>query len=338
MGFKNVLQLSYTATLVQAGRTFDNLLTSLDFGPDAASQTVTIATDGQWTAEASDSWLTVTPVSGTGETVVSIAVTDNMSSEPRPGSVIVTVGSITRIIAVTQAGRYFTVDPTSFAELPSKGGTHAVHIATNEAWTATSTSNWIQLSARSGKGDVDVTLTVPDNPSIHARKDTTAFAPIYHQPVRVVTSQAARYLRVDVSALSFFAKGGVSQPVTVTTDASYTVTTSVSWLTVQQTGDVFTVTAAGNTDESERTGEVIISMIGLMGHEHYALKIPVSQCALSAGVDVQPFGEEQQWDVYAGSQATIRVTGFAAERSWDDAASGRATVSVTTFGEDQRWD
>lgn len=330
--------LEAVVTLMQKGRTFDDLLASLDFGADAAEQTVSISTDGQWNAQSSDEWLTVTPASGTGETLLTVAVTDNDSDAQRQAVVTVTVGSISRTIAVTQAGRYFTIDPTTFAELPSKGGTHAVHIATNGTWTATSTSTWMKLSTRSGMGDIDVTLTVPDNPSIYARKDTTTFTPAYLQPVRVITAQAARYLTVGATRFDFFAKGGTSEQVTISTDAAFEVTASQSWLTVNVLGSVFTVTAEGNKTKTERQAAVRVAMKGLREGESYVVEIPVLQRGSTSDIDVQPFGDDQQWDLYDGGQTSIQVVGFASDSCWDAASSAHATVNLTPFSADLPWD
>lgn len=335
---KEGTELLATVTLTQQGRTFDNLIASLEFGTNAEAQSVTVSTDGQWTAQTSDGWLSVSPLSGTGETLITITATDNPSDGQRQAIVTVTVGNVVRTITITQAGRFFTVDPTTFAELPSKGGTHAVHIATNGTWTASSTSTWMELSTNSGIGDIDVTLTVPDNPSIYARKDTTTFTPAYLQPVRVITEQAARYLTVDVTRFDFFAKGGTSDLVTISTDAAFEVTASQPWITINVSGSTFTITAAENKGKTERTATINVAMKGLREGERYVIEIPVTQREPASDIDVQPFGDDQQWDIYDGGHAMIRVVGFGADRCWDATSATQATVTLTPFKSEQSWD
>ena len=314
------ISLTATVPVQQEGRKFDNLISSLSFDAEAASRDVTIETDGSWTAVSSDgSWLSVSPASGTGTTVAKVSVSENTGDDERSGTVWVTVGDIQKAISVTQQGKYFTLSPTSFGEISSRGGTHTLHIATNDRWTAVSSSTWMQLSATSGQGDIDVTMTLPDNPSIHARTDTTVFTPTWLQPVRVLSRQAGRYLNADVLSIAFFAKGGTSEVVTVTTDAEYSVTSSdPAWLTVSQTGNTFTVQAAENTGEEPRSAKVVIAMTGLNAGESYALEIPVEQKAPSAGINAEGFGEDADWDIVISSQATITVNVFSYDINWDN--------------------
>ncbi|MBO4800331.1 MAG: BACON domain-containing protein [Bacteroidaceae bacterium] len=308
-------ELVKQVTVTQEGRNFSELISSLTFDATASSQTVTITTDGQWKATVSENWITTSPSSGTGKATMTINVTENTKENERNGVIDVTVGDITQHIAVTQRGKYFTIDPNTFAELPSKGGTHVLHIETNERWTASSTSNWIQLSAANGFGNIDVSITAPDNPSIHGRKDTTSFIPTYLQPIRIITSQAARYLKVDATEFYFFAKGGVSEPVTVNTDASYTVGTTDSWLTIHQDNNTFTVSASKNETEIERRGQVIVKMTGLKEGEDFQIILPVIQRDCDSKLNVDSFGTDQLWDIVI-TNATISIIGFSEDQNW----------------------
>lgn len=328
-------QLVAEILVEQAGRTFDNLIGSLLFEPEEGTQQVTIATDGKWTASTTADWLTLNPTQGTGESTMDVTAAANTSDYERTAAISVSVGDVVRNIAVTQKGRYFTVTPAT-AKLPSKGGTHTVTIDTNEDWTAVSTSSWIELSASSGHGSQNVVLTAPDNPSVSSRTDTTTFTPQYMQPVRVVTTQEARYLNVSVAALSFFAKGG-SAKVTVTTDATYTVSASASWLNITTDADGFTVKAQANDTGGERSATVTVAMTGLNEGEAYVLEMPVLQTAHKTNVDLSDFGEDHRWEIGTG-KVTVTVVGFKADASWDDNTKHTVTIVVKGFGNDKSWD
>lgn len=309
--------LTAEATVTQAGRYFDDLVAQLQFSDKAASQSVTIKTDGRWTTVSSaPDWLSVSPAEGTGETTVQVSVGENTTDDKRSGHITVSVGGETQTIAVEQAGKYFTIDPTELAQLPSTGGQNRLHITTNEAWTAQSSSTWIQLSQKSGQGDIDVTLTAPDNPSIHARSDTTTFTPQHLQPIRVVTRQAARYLRVGADSLLFTAAAS-ELPVSVSTDGTYTVSSSQPWLTVNRTEGGFTATVQENTGTDTRQAVITVSMTGLNQGETLTVDIPAAQRAKGTSVDLQPYGDEQQWDITVGSDFSVTVTTFGDEQSWD---------------------
>ncbi len=330
--------LAANVAVTQSGRTFPNLIASIDFGVDGGTSDVDIATDGRWTATVSHEWLTVEPASGTGPATLTVTAAANLSDAARLGSVSVSVGSTTHTISVTQAGRYFTLEPTAFGEISSRGGSHSVHISTNETWKATSTSAWMQLSQREGTGDIDVTFTVPDNASALPRRDTTTFTPAYLQGIRVVTTQAARYLRISQSQLSFFARGGSAEPIAVSTDCrSYSVTTDATWLTIERSGDAFTVTAAENDTDADRSATVVVAATDLNDGEELRVELPVVQMLFSPGVYVQPFTADASWNIYASAAATLRITGFTADTSWNPYASAAATITLTAFGSEQKW-
>lgn len=291
----------------------------LTFTADAQQQTLSVKSNVTWSVLEKPDWLTTSASGATGDAELTLTASANLSDTPRTGTLKVGQenSSITAQVSITQNAKYFNVVPTTFAEIPSRGGTHTIHIATDDQWTAVSTSSWMQMSQRSGKGDIDMTMTIPDNPSLEGRGDTTIFTPLYAQPVRIITQQAGRYLSTDVTAITFYSKGGTSDVVTVTTDASYTVTSSVAWLTIQQTGNTFTVAAAENTDEADREGIVVIAMTGLQSGETFKQEIPVKQKRFSPGISVETFDSEKAWDIIISGKVTITVTGFTVEKSWD---------------------
>lgn len=285
-----------TVKVNQAGKTFSDLIGSLSFSDKAGEQQVDIKTDGQWTASTDYSWISLNPVSGNGNGKLTVAVTENTSDEKRDGVVAVTVGATTKNISVTQSGKYFTVNSGGQATIPSTGGSHTVTFSTNESWTATSSSSWITLSPTSGNGDATLKITAGDNASINTRTDTTYITPAHIQGIKVITKQAARYLTVNTSQLSFFAKGGTSDVVTISTDASFKITSNVSWLTINQNGKTFTVTAAENTTLDTRYGKVTIAMTGLVNNESYSIDIDVVQKAPGGTFTINWFGEDQNWN------------------------------------------
>ncbi len=178
---------------------------------------------------------------------------------------------------------HFKVSPTDVVQQTSTGGTHQLTITTNDTWTATSSSTWMQLSQREGSGDATVTMTIGDNNSIHERRDTTIFRSGHQTEVKVVTIQAARYLTVSPKEdITFPVDGGTSQTFTVDTDGSYDVTSSESWLTISQQGNTFTVTATRNDSGSKRKALITVAMIGMMVGENYEVELPVEQDSVAS--------------------------------------------------------
>lgn len=309
--------LQKSINVTQNGHTFENLIASLSFESKADSKSVEIKTDGTWSAKSNDDWIHVSPLSGSGNSTLIVSVDENTADYSRTGSVDVSVGDITQTIAVTQTGKYITITPTSQDAIPSNGGTHQIHISSNESWTATCDVDWLTLSTDKGEGEIDITLTAQDNPSIYERSATTTFTPLYTTPIKVVTLQAARYLRTNVNQVSFFSKGGTSEVITIDTDASFSIKTSDSWFTVNQNAKTFTVSATDNSTGSTREGKITISMNGLNEGESFSLEIPVVQKARGENFTIGTFGEDENWSPAGKTFLNITINGFGEEEDWN---------------------
>ena len=325
----------------QPGWSMENLIGSLSYGDDAINDTLKVDTFGiksNWAANSNVDWITVSPESGDVDTEMVVSLAENTSADSRVGYLLITYDGVMHPVEITQAGKYFTIDPTS-ASLSSRGGTHRVQITTNDEWTATPGSTWMTLSATSGSGDINVVMTAADNPSINERRDTTTFSPLYLQPVRVITTQAARYLRVNVTGISFFRKGGDSETFNISTDAYYSVKTDVKWLTVTLDKDKneFKVTATRNTAEDGRNGKVLIAMTGLIGNENYVIELPVFQKGSRETIVVTPFSPDEDWSWNLGSGASLTVIGYGTDENWNPSGKTTFNVNITGYTGDENW-
>lgn len=289
----------------------------LTFQASGEAHSVQVQSNTTWEVLSRPSWVTVSDPTGNGDKELTVTCAENESDVERQD--VLVIGrqgtELQERITLVQRAKYFSVTPTTFAELSSKGGTHQVHIVTNEHWVASSSSSWMRLSTKEGQGDIDVTLTAPDNPSVHGRTDTTTFIPAFLQPVRVITRQAARYLTVDVAEMYFFARGGRSNAVSINTDGSYSITASDSWMSLHQEGNVFTVEVTKNETGLVREGNVVIALTGLNAGEELKVVIPVTQRDVDSKLDVEPFTPDRQWDVVV-SHGTVTVSGFGEEEEW----------------------
>ena len=249
---------------------------------------------------------------------VTATASENTTDQPREALVTVKVGNTEKTILVTQAAHYLTLTPTQYNALPSTGGSYQLTIASDDSWTVSKKAAWLTVSPSSGTGTIEVTATAADNPSVNARKDTVAITPSYAKPVRAVILQDARYLQVDTRDIYFYYRGGTSDPVTVDTDGSYTVTASESWLTIQQNGKTFTVTATENTTADKREGKVVVSLTGLVAGESKTIEIPVVQLVKRQGPDKDGFSPDEDWSEVGGSSAfKVTVTGYDDDSDWN---------------------
>ncbi|MCX5919180.1 MAG: BACON domain-containing carbohydrate-binding protein [Deltaproteobacteria bacterium] len=146
-------------------------------GTTTGSIRVTAQSGCAWTASSNATWMSITPVNGTGPGVVQFSVSANSASTERTGTL--TIAGQT--YQVTQEGNVvctYSISPTS-ASLAASGGTGSVSVtaAAGCAWTATSNITWITVtSGSSGSGNGTVQYTVAANTASTSRTGTITIA------------------------------------------------------------------------------------------------------------------------------------------------------------------
>ena len=332
------LSIDVVVTVSQTGKTFDVNTTVLNFEDKSSTQTINIQTDGTWTASASDSWITISPTTASGNSTLSVSVSENTSDNERSGQVVVVMADKSATINVVQKGKYFTVS-NNLLTYTSKGGTIDVSISTNDSWSAKveDGSTWLTLSKTSGTGNVDVKVNASDNASVNSRTATLIFETTHNQKVRVVVTQDARYLRVDTREILFYSKGGTSEAITVSTDGTYKITCSDSWFSVSQSSNTFTVTATENSDKDSRIGSVTIDLSDLK-EGTYSLTLTVTQLNYGGSFLRKDYDDDHNWDDMGNSTGSLTITGFGTDKNYDTNTTSGTTLSVSGYQSDKNWD
>lgn len=334
------LNLTAELTVSQLGKTFNYGDSQLNCSDKDQTLKIMVTTTGKWTAKSNNNWITITPSSNTGNGELSVHVTENGADDSRTGSITLTIGDKSYDVIIVQSGKYFTVNckENSFG---STGAKLDIEVVTNDSWTASVVNNpsWITLSQKNGIGNANFTATIADNPSVNSRSATITLTTAHDKSVKIQISQAARYLIVDHQNLSFFAVGGTSEDVTISTDGQYSITRSASWFTVNEKGNgVFNVTASENTTKEVREGTITIKLIDLQ-EGTYSITMPILQTADGANFIIVGYGDDKNWDIEASASVTITVTGYGTDKNWDsNAQSTNLTVTITGFTGDKNWD
>jgi mannan endo-1,4-beta-mannosidase len=102
--------LTRTIAVSQAGQSTTNTLnvsaTSLALASAVSSGTFSITSNVSWTVTDDQTWITVTPASGSNNATVTVNATSaNTATTSRTGTVTVSGGGLTRTVSVTQAGQ-----------------------------------------------------------------------------------------------------------------------------------------------------------------------------------------------------------------------------------------
>ncbi len=329
----------FSVGIVQEGLYCTVSPTSLSMGAVADSRMLEVSSNTAWTVISKPSWITTDIASGSGDGSVTITASEHTGSEARSGEIKIGVEGVTdlvRSVSVIQSQHYFNLSPSSLASLPSTGGTHRVSVDSDDAWEAGEEETWLSLSTADGVGDIDVTLTAADNPSIKERSGKVVFTPRYASPIELSVKQAGRYLSVSHTRVDLLWHGGESEPVVVTTDGTFSVTTQCEWLQIALSGHSFTLTAEQHDGKEPRSAVVTVALTGLVVGEIYSIDIPVVQRP-NMPIDITAFPGDVNWNIVETTHASISVTGYGTDESWDSMGESSMGLSITVFGKDENW-
>lgn len=152
--------------------------------------TITVTSNGSWTASSSADWVTLDVLSGTGNATVTPVVAVNESSSQRTATLTFDNHGVKATVNVIQNGhitQYLTVSPKTIT-LPGSGAGVSVTITANTAWTVSASESWISVSPTSGSGNGTITISASANTASDERQATVT-----------VTSTEVELLADDVS-------------------------------------------------------------------------------------------------------------------------------------------
>jgi hypothetical protein len=256
-----MVTLTVTAALVPTiGLTPSSLtFSATQGGANPSAQTVNIGNTGtgtlSWNASSAVAWLSVSPASGTGPG--SLAVTANvtgLSAGTYTTSITVAGTGATNTpqlipvsFTVSAAASTLTVGSSSLSFTATQGGANpaaqSLSITSNVSWSVTETVSWLAVSPASGSNNGTLTVTV-DQATAAVGTNTgtiTVTGGGLTRTVSVTFSLAAAPATLSVSptSLTFTATQGaanpVNQPLSVTSNTSWSVSENSSWLTVSPT-------------------------------------------------------------------------------------------------------
>ena len=153
--------------------------TTPEFEAKGGTSKVSFTTSHDWTANANQSWISLSRKSGTtSNSNFTITVSENTSTSQRSGTVTITSNSKSYKVSISQKGKEETVfefssDTNISPEFESEGGTSKVSFTTSHDWTANANQSWISLSRKSGStSNSNFTITVSENTSTSQRTGT----------------------------------------------------------------------------------------------------------------------------------------------------------------------
>lgn len=330
---------SVSLTVTQDGRYFNfgDYENGVTLGPDAQTKQCIFSGDLPWTASTSDSWITVKTTSGgTTSNAFTFSVTANATQESRVGEIIFKYEGGEKKFAVLQESAYLNTS-SSIIEFPSTGGTHELSVSTNGMWTLGECADWLSTTVITEGGlsyPTVLKLTAPDNPSANDRSTTvTLVMGVNKSEKKLAVTQKGRYLRVPVTEVNFFLKGG-KRSFYIESDGKLSISSSESWLTAKlETGNMLYLTASENTSGKERSATVTVTVTGLTSGE---LKQTITVKQLNSNViEREEYGEDESIDLGGNGQAGVNKGEWGGDKTLDGESSNSVTVNKNGFGEDK---
>ena len=321
--------VSREITVMQNGKSVNLDKSTLYFNDKASTQEVKVIADDKWTASTDYDWITVNPKSGDTNATLSVSVTENKQEGERIGEIGITMSDKTVKLSVVQRGKVIMLSdaPLKFSSVGGKGD---IYIATNDTWTAAveESSNWLSVSPASGKDSAHVAVTVQRNNYPYERQANVVIASGSGKKYTIPVQQAMRYLRASASSFTFLGIGGEQGPLTISSDGTYSLSNSASWLSVTKSEEnAYTLTAQPNTEGKQRTDTIVVKCTDL-SEGTLELKIPVRQVSDVTDLTLQRYGTDVNWNITSSDGFSVTLTSYSTDQNWNTRGNAPQGISI----------
>ena len=260
---------------------------SLDFSPKPqGNQTFTVSSTRDWSIESSGDWITIEPVSGSGNADVIVSAAANpensgrqavitIRSKERELHVIVNQASVNPQLSVSTGDVGIGADENSKASFDIKS---------NTAWKAEVTyvpdpnarsrfmmgsGNWLSLSEDAGINSGTISLLAAANPGVTERVAHISVSAVGVRPFTITVTQEEGEPTLDIQADTIVLESGEGSTASlrVMTNSTWSAECSDDWISCEPaTGSNFaqvTLKVKEHSGVSERMGKVSVSVPGL---------------------------------------------------------------------------
>jgi len=286
-----VTQPAAPASYLNVSRTSITLATY-----NACSDTFAISSNVSWTitfsgvtpagSNSNSTWLTVTPTSGLNNAVINVAAVANTTTTSRTASIVVTSGTLSKTISVTQPAApapYLNVSRASITLASYNACADTFAITSNASWTITVSSTsagtgtaptWLTVTPTSGLNNSVINLAAVANTASLSRTVYVFVSSGTLSKVVSVTQPAAPapYLIVSRTSITLASYNACADTFAITSNASWTIAVSTTtgtsntiptWLTITPTSGsnngVINVNAIANTTNAIRTAYIVVT-------------------------------------------------------------------------------
>lgn len=165
---------------------------------------ITVTSNSNWTATISDTWCTISPMSGSGNGVITITAANNFSTGSRTASLQVVCKELKKTAVINQSYSQLTIDNESLA-FEKELGTKIIVITSNTKWQfeIPITASWLTSSAITGNGNSSITITAQANTTGPARTASVLLKYGSEQKMISITQKRSQNTPPTVPVISY---------------------------------------------------------------------------------------------------------------------------------------
>jgi hypothetical protein len=238
-------------------------VTSLAISSAANSaDSIIVTSNTNWAVTSSQKWLTVSPVTGSHDGIITVAAEQNSDSIARTATITVTAeGVASQTVTVTQY-RKLTLSTKSLSLSAAANSTSSFIVISDTNWTVTSSADWLTVSPPSGSNKGTITVKAPENKGFYSRDAKVNVSENGKTSEFVSVTQDGAF---TVSATSIEISGAANSiaTFTVTYMKKWSLSCSENWLRIYPKSgsnvEKVTIVAMKNRNTTARTAKITIS-------------------------------------------------------------------------------
>jgi len=242
---------------------------SVELSADGGSGTISFTGNNDWTASSSDSWVTVSPSSGTasdGPVTVTVRAAANTTFEDRSATVTIRSEGLTQSVTVRQSANLGVVVPTKSYQIASDARTIDVEVQANVDYSVSVSDSWIKQTGTKGLTSKTLTFSVEANGTYDARSATITIKPQSGEAQAISVTQAQKDALLVSKASYSMPYGGGEIDVKVESNVEFEVKSGVDWIQYVETkglsGSTVRLKVSENKTYKAREGKVTLTQKG----------------------------------------------------------------------------
>ena len=242
---------------------------SVELSADGGSGTISFTGNNDWTASSSDSWVTVSPSSGTasdGPVTVTVKAAANTTYEERSAMVTIRSEGLTQSVTVRQSANLGVVVPTKSYQIASDARTIDVEVQANVEYSVSVSDSWIKQTGTKALTSRTLTFSVEANGTYDARSATITIKPQSGEAQAISVTQAQKDALLVSNATYSMPYGGGEVEVKVESNVEFEVKSAVDWIQYVETKGLGTSTVRLKVTENQtynaREGKVTLTQKG----------------------------------------------------------------------------